>query len=152
MTQLPLGTTLDRFNPLPVHTGTSLLLLSSSLGLSISSNKFSMEIRFLSTSMALHLLPYGVSDGMAFYVQLMVCLVDAALPIEIWGQGIQSCQGSTCLASLKPWIQSPVLCKSDILAHDYSVSAGEVNVGGSGVHGHSPLHRESETNLDSMRP
>lgn len=102
-----------------------------------------MEIRFLSTSMALHLLPYRVSD-----VQLMVCLVNAASPIEIWGRGIQSCRGSTCLASLKP----PVLCKSDILAHDCSVSAGEVNAGGAGIHGHSLLHRESETNLDAMRP
>lgn len=40
--------------------------------------------------MALHLLPYGFSDRMSFYVQLTVCLVDVALPIEIWGQGYRA--------------------------------------------------------------
>lgn len=58
---------------------------------------------------------------------------------------------SVCLAFMKPWVQSPIPHKSDVVVPTSNPSIWEIEAGGSDVQGHPQLQNDFMASLHYMR-
>lgn len=59
---------------------------------------------------------------------------------------------SASLTCMKPCIQSPALCKLNMLVHTSDPAAWELKPAGLKDHGHIQLHKKFKARLGHMRP